>query len=78
MFGLFMKKIFGNNEYRHWIKEVSELESKFERGNRRGEGGGRWGGGQGQGGEERRWEKRGQELGKIAKDFFTTFHNILQ
>ena len=22
MFGLFMKKIFGNNEYRHWIREV--------------------------------------------------------
>ena len=24
MFGLFMKKMFGNNEYRHWIREVSE------------------------------------------------------
>lgn len=23
MFGLFMKKMFGNNEYRHWIREVS-------------------------------------------------------
>ena len=22
MYGLFMKKIFGNNEYRHWIREV--------------------------------------------------------
>ena len=25
MFGLFLKKMFGNNEYRHWIREVSEL-----------------------------------------------------
>lgn len=24
MFGLFMKKMFGKNEYRHWIREVSE------------------------------------------------------
>ena len=24
LFGLFMKKMFGNNEYRHWIREVSE------------------------------------------------------